>query len=87
MLASAARGLNGAPTDLSLRNWTASVHCKEDSLRLRSYLEHQGTKVGPLAVHLEVYRVVDSGGLALLHTANSYPLLGVEGSGDSWHRL
>lgn len=28
MLACAARGLNGAPTDHNLRNWTASMHSK-----------------------------------------------------------
>lgn len=87
MLARAAKGSDGAPTELNLRNWMAFVHCTEDTLRVRSYLEHQGIVASPLAVHLEAHKGLGSGGLALLHIADSHPLLGVEGCGDSWHTL
>jgi hypothetical protein len=60
-----------------------SVHCKQDTLRLRWYLEDQGIKASPVAVHLQADRVVGSGVLALVHTADNHPLLDVEGCGDN----
>jgi hypothetical protein len=64
-----------------------SVHCKQDSLQLCSYLEHQGTKASPVAVHLQADRVVGSGVLALVHTAGSHLLRRGEGCGDTGHTL
>lgn len=87
LLAHAARGSNGAPTDLSLRDWMASVHCTEDILRLCSYLEDQGIMVSPLAVHLVAYKVVGLDGLVLLHIEDGHSSLDVVGSGDNWHTL
>lgn len=51
------------------------------------YLEHQETKAGPVAVHLQAHRVVHSGELALVHTADCHPVLGGKGCGDSGHML
>lgn len=62
-----------------------SVHCIQDNLQLRSYLEHKGTKASPVAVHSQADRVVGSDVLALVHTADSHPLPGVEGCGDNGH--
>jgi hypothetical protein len=62
-----------------------SVHCRQDTLWLRSYLEHQGTKASPVAVHLQANKVVGSGVLPLVHTADSHPLLCSEGCGDNGH--
>jgi hypothetical protein len=61
-----------------------SVHCKQDLL-LRSYLGHQEIKASPVAVYLQAGIVVGLGVLALLHTADSHPLLHVEGCGDNGH--
>lgn len=63
------------------------VHCKQDTLRLRSYLEYQGIKASLVAVHLQADRVVGSGVLALVHTLDNRPLLRGEGCGDNWHRF
>lgn len=65
----------------------ASVHCKQDTLRLRSCLEHHGTRASPVAVHLQADRVVGSGVFALVHTAGSHLLLRGEGCGDTGHTL
>jgi hypothetical protein len=62
-----------------------SVHCKQDTLRLRSCLEHQGTKASPVAVHLQADKVVGSGVLALVHTVDSHPLHRAGGCGDNGH--
>lgn len=85
MLAHAARGSNGALTDLNLRNWSAIVHYTEEKLQLRLYLEDRGTTVSPLAVHLEAHKVVGSNEHVQLHIEDSPPLLDVEGSDDNWH--
>lgn len=64
-----------------------SVRCKQDTLRLRSYLEYQEIKASLAAVHLQADRVVGSGVLALVHTVDNRPLLRGEGCGDNWHRF
>lgn len=68
---------------LNLRNWMVSVHCIQDTLQLHSYLEHQGTKASRVAVHLQADRVVGLSVLAPVDTADSHPLLSVEGCGDN----
>jgi hypothetical protein len=62
-----------------------SAHCKQDTLQLHSYLEHQGKTAGRVAVRLRGHRRVVSGEPALLHNADSHPVLGEKGCGDSGH--
>jgi hypothetical protein len=87
LLACGVTGLTGALTDLNQRNWSATAHCTEGILRLHWYLKDQGTDPNPLAVRLEVHRVVGSDGLVLLHIEDNHPLLDVEDSGDNCDTL